>query len=125
MAGLVVGAIAVGALSTGALMAFGMTLLPEFREGHFVMQVTAPAGISLGEMTRIGERISRKVAAIDGVSTVSLQVGRAEAGEDTWSPNRAELHVELIADATGAQQIEVEQSLRRALDASLACSRRW
>ncbi len=37
-------------------------------------------------MTRIGERISRKTLQIEGIDTVSLQVGRAEAGENTWSP---------------------------------------
>ncbi len=81
--------LAAGALAIAALSTFGLTLMPEFREGHFVVQLTAPAGLSLAEMVRIGERVSQRMIALDGIATVSLQVGRAEAGEDTWSPNRA------------------------------------
>jgi Cu/Ag efflux pump CusA len=94
---------------------FGVELMPPFREGHFVAQLSAPAGLSLPEMTRLGERISRKILQIEGIDTVSLQVGRAEAGEDTWSPNRAELHIELKPDRSGAEQSRIESELREAL----------
>lgn len=103
----------------GALVVFyrtGAELMPPFREGHFVAQVTAPAGVSLGEMTRLGERISREMLKVNGVATASLQVGRAEAGEDTWSPNRAELHIELKADLPGKRQAQIQDELRAALE---------
>jgi Cu/Ag efflux pump CusA len=68
-------------------------------------------------MTRIGERISRAMLKIDGIATVSLQVGRAEAGEDTWSPNRGELHIELKPGVSGAEESRIEADLREVLDA--------
>jgi CzcA family heavy metal efflux pump len=104
-----------GAAAVVALTGFGMQLLPEFREGHFVVQLEAPPGLSLAEMSRLGERISRQMLAIPGIATVSLQVGRAEAGEDTWSPNRSELHVELKPNLPGAAQARIEDELREVL----------
>src|SRR4029078_11959757 len=38
---------------------FGQDFLPEFREGHFVLQVFTAPGTSLQEMLRTGELISR------------------------------------------------------------------
>ena len=42
---------------------FGGEFLPEFREGHFVLQVFAAPGTSLPEMLRIGTRISEELLA--------------------------------------------------------------
>src|SRR5690349_6310184 len=113
---LLVAALLVGALTVAALPFFGASLLPEFREGHFVLQVTGPSGASLSEMDRIGERISRGVLAIPGVASVSLQMGRAEAVQDTWPPNRGELHVELKPGLAADAQIRIEAALRKLLD---------
>lgn len=114
--GLLIGALLVGALAVAALPWFGASLLPEFREGHFVLQVTGPSGASLEEMDRIGERLSRGALAIPGVADVSLQMGRAEAVQDTWPPNRGELHVELKRGLSADAQIRIEDALRRLLD---------
>jgi Cu/Ag efflux pump CusA len=108
--------VAAGLIAVFALSRFGVALMPPFREGHFVAQISTPAGISLGEMTRIGERISKAMLKIRGIDTVSLQVGRAEAGEDTWSPNRGELHIELKPDLPGAEESRIEAELREVLD---------
>jgi CzcA family heavy metal efflux pump len=112
---MLIGTVIVGAVSIAILSRFGVALMPPFREGHFVAQLSTPAGLSLPEMTRIGERASRKILQIQGIDTVSLQVGRAEAGEDTWSPNRAELHIELKPDLPGAEQSRIEKELRTVL----------
>src|SRR5262249_11804746 len=65
---------------------FGGEWLPEFREGHFVLQASAAPGTSLEEMKRIGARISAKLLENPAVATVSQQIGRAERGEDPWGP---------------------------------------
>jgi CzcA family heavy metal efflux pump len=109
---LLIATLACGALAVFVLTRFGMQLLPEFREGHFVVQLTGPAGLSLAEMSRLCGRISRQMLVINGIATVSQQVGRAEAGEDTWAPNRAELHVELKPNLPGAEQARIEAQLR-------------
>jgi Cu/Ag efflux pump CusA len=74
----------------------GGEFLPEFREGHFVLQVFAAPGTSLEEMLRLGTRISADLLADSNhIATVEQQVGRAELGEDPWGPNRSEFHVDL------------------------------
>jgi CzcA family heavy metal efflux pump len=107
----------VGALALLLAQRFGGELMPPFREGHFVAQVTGPPGASLAEMTRLGERISMKMLAIEGIQTVSQQVGRAEAGEDTWSPSSCEFHIELKSALSAKVQMRVEQELREVLAA--------
>ncbi len=75
---------------------FGGEFLPDFREGHFVLQVSTAPGTSLPEMVRLGTRISEALlAASNHIATVEQQVGRAELGEDPWGPHRSEFHVEL------------------------------
>jgi CzcA family heavy metal efflux pump len=98
-------------IGAGAALPFlGGTFMPDFREGHFVMQVTSSAtGTSLEEMLNIGERISKEVLALPYVQTVEQQIGRAEASEDTWGPHRSEFHVELKPDATIDQGVAQEE----------------
>ncbi|MEJ1966860.1 MAG: efflux RND transporter permease subunit [Gammaproteobacteria bacterium] len=56
---LLLGTIVLGAVAVFAISRFGVELMPPFREGHFVAQLSAPPGLSLAEMTRLGERVSR------------------------------------------------------------------
>lgn len=77
------------------LHTFGGDFLPEFREGHFVLQVFATPGTSLPEMLRVGTQISEQLLRNTNISTVSQQIGRAELGEDPWGPERCEFHIEL------------------------------
>ena len=73
--------------------------MPDFREGHFVIQVSSSIpGTSLEEMLDVGKRISAEILALPYVASVEQQVGRAELGEDTWGPHRSEFHVELKPD---------------------------
>jgi CzcA family heavy metal efflux pump len=74
---------------------FGGEFLPEFREGHLVLQVFAAPGTSLPEMLRIGKNISDELLRHPKIATVEQQVGRAELGEDPWGPHRSEFHVDL------------------------------
>jgi CzcA family heavy metal efflux pump len=88
----------------------GGTFMPDFREGHFVMQVSGSIpGTSLDEMLSVGRRISAEVLALPYVQSIEQQVGRAELGEDTWGPHRSEFHVELKPDSTIDQAVAQEQ----------------
>jgi CzcA family heavy metal efflux pump len=101
---------------------FGSEFLPEFREGHFVLQVSNIPGTSLPEMLRLGRHISRALledVKVDGkpvIETVEHQIGRAELGEDPWGPHRSEFHVELKKDTPGAAQAEVQKQIRDLLE---------
>jgi CzcA family heavy metal efflux pump len=93
-----------------ALPFLGGTFMPDFREGHFVMQVSSSVtGTSLDEMLSVGRRISKQVLALPYVQSIEQQVGRAELSEDTWGPHRSEFHVELKPDATVDQSAAQEQ----------------
>jgi CzcA family heavy metal efflux pump len=88
--------------------------LPEFREGHFVLQVSTGPGASIQESQRIGKIISDKILAVPNVATIEQQIGRAELGEDTWPPHKCEFHVELKPVPSKAQA-KVETQIRQIL----------
>ena len=105
-----------GALLLASLCALpflGGTFMPDFREGHFVMQAgSSVPGTSLDEMMQFGRRISAEILALPYVQSVEQQIGRAEAGEDTWGPHQSELHIELRPDAT-IDQATAQENLRK------------
>jgi CzcA family heavy metal efflux pump len=90
--------VAVALLCLAALLqlsSFGGELLPDFREGHYVLKVFTVPGTALKETLRIGKQVSDALLEDPRIDTVEQQVGRAELGEDPWGPHRSELHVEL------------------------------
>lgn len=95
---------------------FGGELLPEFREGHFVVGVKGRPGMSLEESLRTGKQLTDLMLANEHIATVEQQVGRAEAGEDTWGPNQSEFHIELKRDTTPAEEVETQEYLRKTLE---------
>ena len=98
-------------LAATRLQYFGGEFLPEFREGHLVLQVSAAPGTSLEEMLRIGTKVSDQLLSNSLIATVEQQVGRAEQGEDTFPPSRSEFHVEL-KPVSGEQQEKVADDIR-------------
>lgn len=92
---ILVAAIALCFAALGRVGNLGGEFLPEFREGHFVLQVSTLPGTSLDEMRRIGTRIAGALRDLPGIATVEQQIGRAELGEDPWGPHRSEFHVDL------------------------------
>jgi CzcA family heavy metal efflux pump len=93
---------------------FGGEFLPDFREGHRVLQVTAAPGTSLPEMLRIGTLICQELLQNPHVDTVEQQVGRAELGEDPWGPHRCEFHVEL-KPLSGEEEQKMSDEIRAIL----------
>ncbi len=89
------GAVALLAGAIAVVPFLGAEFLPEFREGHFVMQLSLAPGVSLDEMKRLGARVGADLLANPHIATVAMQIGRAELGEDPWAPNRSESHIEL------------------------------
>jgi CzcA family heavy metal efflux pump len=102
--------------SLALLPSLGGSFLPEFREGHLVVQVTSKLpGTSLDEMLSLGRRISRDILALPYVATVEQQVGRSERTDDTWGPHQSEFQIELKPQLS-LDQDRVERELRALLD---------
>ena len=95
---------------------FNSELLPRFRESHFVLGVSGPPGPSIAVMRDYGAKISRDVLAIDGVSSIEQQIGRAQGGEDPFGTERTEFHVELKPGLSGQKQDRIEKSIHQVLD---------
>jgi CzcA family heavy metal efflux pump len=108
----IIGAVVVFCALALTRLPSGGEFLPEFREGHFVLQVFATPGTSLPEMLRLGTQISQELLRNKHIDTVSQQVGRAELGEDAWGPHRCEFHVELKPDTDGEEQEKITDELR-------------
>lgn len=109
---------ATAVLGLGAVLGFtrlGAELLPAFRERHYVLAVNGPSGASIDWMLDIGRRITHDLLAIPGVATAEQQIGRAEAGEDTFPPNQSEFHVEL-EKVGGKEEERILGDIRRVLD---------
>ncbi len=103
-------------ICAGALLAlpkFGSEFLPEFREGHFVLQIQMAPGTSLPEMLRMGAAISDRIAQEqEHCHRGSSRSGRAEQGEDTWGPHRCEFHVELKRHLRAKQEEGMGKEIR-------------
>ena len=103
-------------LALSRIATLGGEFLPEFREGHFVLQVSAAPGTSMPEMLRIGKQISESLLKNPHIATIEQQVGRAEQGEDPWGPHRSEFHVDL-KPMPGEEEEGVAKEIRDALGA--------
>jgi CzcA family heavy metal efflux pump len=75
---------------------FGATFLPEFREGHYLVHMSAVPGTSLEESVRIGNLVSAALRRDPRVRVVAQRAGRAELSEDTWGTHYSEFEVDLV-----------------------------
>ncbi len=73
----------------------GSSFLPELREGHFVIHMSAIPGTSLQESLRTGRQITRALLKLPYVRSVDQRAGRAEASEDVWGTHYSEMDVAL------------------------------
>ena len=80
---------------------FGGTFLPDLREGHLILHVSAIPGTSLDESLRIGKLMTDTLRKIPGIRRVAQHSGRAEAGIDTVGPHSSEFEVDLDAGLSG------------------------
>jgi CzcA family heavy metal efflux pump len=101
------------AASLFILPSLGGNFMPEFHEGHLVVQVTSKLpGTSIDEMLELGKSVSAEILALPYVATVEQQVGRADNSDDTAGPHESEFQVELKPDSN-VDQGKAGEQLRR------------
>lgn len=101
-------------LCVGGLTAFfhlDSQLLPELREGHYIVHTSSITGTSLLESLRIGEQLTKQFMGINGVQSVSQWAGRAERGADTYGSHYSEYEIRL-EPSSGAEQQHILEQLR-------------
>ena len=109
--------VAAGALCAGALAAipfFGGAFLPDLKEGHFIIHMSAVPGTSIHETMRMGNAVTRELKRRPYVDSVAQQIGRAEQADDTWGVHYDEIHVEL-KPLEGEAAEAAEADLRKAI----------
>lgn len=82
-----------------------------------VENATAAQGTSVGDVVATGIRVSNELLTLPFIRAVGHQIGRAEAGEDTWSPDKSEFHVELT-DEHDETEAEAQEKIREILKKS-------
>ncbi|MHB8412797.1 MAG: efflux RND transporter permease subunit [Candidatus Acidiferrales bacterium] len=98
-----------------ALPFFSASFLPELREGHFILHMTAVPGTSLAESLRIGNRVTQALLKVPVVRSVAQRAGRAELSEDTFGPNASEFEVDLKPGLSGKQNEQAQIELFKVL----------
>lgn len=98
-----------------ALPFLGGSLLPELREGHFIVHMNLLPGTSLAESERMGALVSRALLKDPDVRRVAQQIGRAELGIDTDGVQYSEIHVDLRS-LSGEREIQAESRVRDILN---------
>jgi CzcA family heavy metal efflux pump len=110
--GLTAAAVCLAAIAT--LPFFGATFLPEFREGHYLIHMSAVPGTSLDESFRLGASVTQALERDPRVRAVAQRIGRAELSEDTWGTHYTEFEVDLVPLA-GEDAETIQDDLRRIL----------
>lgn len=112
----VAGAVALTVATVAALSWLGGDFLPELREGHYIIHVSALPGTSLAESLRLGDGITRRLRAIAQVRAVGQRMGRAEQADDTWGPHYSEIDVDLKPMSSEKEAEAAEAAIRQALE---------
>ncbi len=79
-------------------------LLPQLREGHYVIHMKLDPGSSLAQTVALGRRVSDAVAKISGVRSVAERIGRAAQVNDPAGVYSSEFEVELKPLGAAGQQ---------------------
>jgi CzcA family heavy metal efflux pump len=115
--GRVIFAVAALTLAGLAMLPFlGGGFLPELREGHFVVHMSAVPGTSLAQSLRLGEEVTAELLRLPFVRKVGQRVGRAEAADDVWGSHYSEFEVELkplAGEAAEFALFDVRQALAK------------
>jgi CzcA family heavy metal efflux pump len=115
----VVAVVALSAFVLGTVPFFGGDLIPNLKEGHFIIHMRTLPGTSLEESLRLGQRVTRVVDGIDGVRSVSQRAGRSTLVGDLVGTYSSEFDVDLAPEA---RQGRILREIDRRLDPFVGAS---
>jgi CzcA family heavy metal efflux pump len=111
-------AIAAGILVTvagcAALPFFGGSFIPELKEGHFIVHMSAVPGTSIAESLRLGGFVAAALKQLPVVRAVAQRVGRAEQSDDTLGTHNSEFDIDL-KPLGGDEMAFAQADIRRVL----------
>ena len=81
--------------SLALLPFFGLSFLPEFKEGNFIVAMTTLPGTSLEESMRLGKIVREDLLKYPQVVSIDQRAGRSDLDEDAQPPNFSEFDVRL------------------------------
>lgn len=85
---------------------FGLSFLPEFREGNYIIAMTTLPGTSLEESMRLGALVRQDLLKYSQVVSIDQRAGRSELDEDAQPPNFSEFDVRLDFDRDPAMSAD-------------------
>ena len=94
---------------------FGASFIPELKEGHFIIHMSAVPGTSIERSLNIGARVAQALRKIPAVRSVAQRVGRAELAGDVFGTHYSEFEVDLKPALSGDEQEGVQAEIRQAL----------
>lgn len=102
-------------LGCATLPLFSASFIPELKEGHFIIHMSAVPGTSIERSLSVGAGVADTLRKIPAVRSVAQRVGRAELAGDTWGTHYSESEVDLKPDLSGDEQEEAQGQIRQAL----------
>ena len=99
------------AASLALLPLFGLSFLPEFREGNFIVAMNTLPGTSLEESMRLGKLVRTALMKYPQVLSIDQRAGRSELDEDAQPPNFSEfdLNLDFSRDATMPADVLIDR----------------
>jgi CzcA family heavy metal efflux pump len=107
--GVIAGVVLLTLGGLAALPFFGGGFVPELKEGHFIIHMTAVPGTSLAESLRLGGRVTDELMKLPEVRAVGQRVGRAEAADDIMGTHSSEIEVDLKPLGAAASERALER----------------
>lgn len=112
--GVLAGVVVLTLVSLAALPLLRGGFIPELREGHFIVHMSAVPGTSLQQSMRLGRRVTATLLALPEVKSVAQRAGRAESADDVQGTHYSEFDVAmkpLAGDAAEAAQAAIRDAL--------------
>jgi CzcA family heavy metal efflux pump len=92
---LIIGIALLSLAGIAAIPFLNSSFIPELKEGHFIVHMSAVPGTSLAESLRVGRLVTAELLKIPYIRSVAQRAGRAERADDILGTQDSEFEVDL------------------------------